>query len=121
MKPTHYLRFPSEDTWKEVATELGIATSTDILISDPDTGEIITPAIYETQWDWKYYTHDYSCDVVGIIYNSDGEYDADTGELITPPTPLPGFHVNYIGYLPEKFHQYLVVPTSPNRTFAQTE
>jgi len=67
---------------------------------------------------WQYYTHDYSCDVVGTIYNDDGVYNEETGEPITPPTAMEGFHVNYIGAYPEEFEQYVVTPATPYRKFA---
>ena len=33
--------------------------------------------------------------IVGTQYNSDGTYDAE-GNVITPPTVIPGFHVNVL-------------------------
>ena len=41
------------------------------------------------------YTHDRAIDVIGIITEG-GEWD-DDGNVITEPTALDGWHVNYIG------------------------
>ena len=43
---------------------------------------------------WTYYNNAWAIDVVGTIYNDDGVYDPDTGDEITPPTAVDGFHVN---------------------------
>lgn len=34
--------------------------------------------------------------VLGTIYNNDGEYDPETGDVITPPTAKSGWHVNVL-------------------------
>jgi hypothetical protein len=124
MKPTNYLRFPSEENWKNAALTLGVAQFTQNVIEeetiDKETGEII-PAVYEEVWTWNYYTHQHSCDVIGTIYNDDGVYNEETGEVISEPTPMEGFHVNYIGDLSQELHQYLVTPETPNRKFAGSD
>jgi hypothetical protein len=118
---TYYLRFPDQATWLDKAAEAGIRTNKPELIEDEkideDTGEII-PAVYEDHWSWHYYTLDWAVDDIGIIYNDDGVYDNDTGEVVTPPTPMDGWHVNYVGALPDGWDQYLVSPQQPYRVFA---
>ena len=118
---TYYLRFPDQTSWEEKAAEVGIRINNPILIEeetiDPDTGDTI-PAVYEDNWSWQYYTHDWACDDIGIIYNDDGVYDPETGEETSPPTPMEGWHVNYIGELPGDWSQYLVSPQQPYRVFA---
>ena len=42
---------------------------------------------------WMFYTMDWAVDVIGTIYNDDGVYDEE-GNEVTPPTAVPGFHVN---------------------------
>ena len=118
---TTYLRFPDEATWQTKAAEAGVRVNNPTLIEeesiDPDTGEIV-PAVYEDSWSWVYYTHDWSVDDVGVIYNDDGVYDPDTGEVITPPTPMDGWHVNFKGTLPDGWDANLVTPNTPYRIFA---
>ena len=55
-------------------------------------------------------------DVVGSITRG-GEWD-DEGNVITEPTSLDGFHVNYVGELPEGWEAFEVTPNSPYRVFA---
>jgi hypothetical protein len=62
-------------------------------------------------------THNYAIDEVGVI-SKGGKYDPETGEVITPPVTLPGYHVNVIGDLaPEAWDRYLVVVNHPARVF----
>ena len=45
--------------------------------------------------------------------------DPDTGDVITPPTPMDGWHVNYkAATLPSDLEAYVVTPNSPHRKFA---
>jgi hypothetical protein len=119
---TTYLRFPSQEVWEQAAAAVGVRVNNPTLIEeesiDPDTGDII-PAVYEDNWSWSYYTHEWGVDDVGVIYNDDGVYDQDTGEVITPPTPKDGWHVNYkSATLPSDLEAYVVSPTTPHRIFA---
>ena len=118
---TTYLRFPSEEVWKQAAEAVGIRTNNPILVEqesiDPDTGDII-PAVYEDNWSWHYYTHEWAVDEIGIIYNDDGVYDPDTGELVTPPTPMEGWHVNVKSAEDIDWSGFTVNPESPYRKFA---
>ena len=61
-------------------------------------------------------SHTHALDVVGII-STGGEYDEE-GKVITPPVPLDGWHVNYMGELPEEWEDYVVTPEQPVRVFA---
>ena len=122
---TYYLRFPSQDDWEQAAATIGLRVNNPILIeeerTDPDTGETIPP-VYEDSWSWlPMYTHQWGIDEIGIIYNDDGVYDPGTGELITPPTPSDGWHVNYAGDpLPDELVSYSLEPgpATPFRVFA---
>lgn len=62
-------------------------------------------------------SHTHALDVIGPIYRG-GEYDPETGEVITPPTLLDGWHVNYLGDLPEGWDACAVSPEQPVRMFA---
>jgi hypothetical protein len=62
-------------------------------------------------------THDRAIDVVGAITRG-GEYDPETGEVLVPPTVLDGWHVNYLGDLPDGWEEYAVSPEQPVRVFA---
>ena len=86
----NFLRFPNESTWTVAATAAGFMVD-DTLAA---------------------YTHDRAIDVVG------GEYDPETGAVIVAPTVLAGFHVNFIGTLPDEWDDYLVTPATPYRVFA---
>ena len=82
---TYYLRFPTEEVWKQAAQAVGVLNVVNIgTEEEPDLQE-----------QWSYYTNDYACDVVGVIYNDDGVYNQETGEVITPPTAMDGWHVNF--------------------------
>ena len=62
-------------------------------------------------------THNYAIVDKGII-TIGGEYDPETGEVITPPVTLPGYHVNNTGDLaPEAWDRYLVVVNHPVDVF----
>jgi hypothetical protein len=91
----NFLRFPDADAWTAAATEAGF------LIDDTLTA----------------YTHGHAIDVVGQITRG-GKYDPETGDVITPPEVLPGFHVNFAGGLPDGWDEFLVTPAAPYRVFA---
>lgn len=86
---THYLRFPNE------ATGLAALDAAGLLDAD---GSPITAS------------HTHALNVIGTIYTP--------GDGLTSPVPLPGWHVNYIGELPEGWAAYAVDPKQPVRVFA---
>lgn len=94
---TTYLRFPDETTGMAALYAAGLVDGT--------TSEVITAS------------HTHAIDVIGPI-SIGGTYDPETGDVITPPTLLPGWHVNFIGELPEDWEQYVVTPEQPVRVFA---
>jgi len=99
---TNYLRFPDETTFRSAAYTAGFYNEPE---GDHPGGYI-------------QYSHDHAMDIVGILYNDDAIVDPETGEIITPATPMEGWHVNFIGTLPYDWEQYLVVPRNPRRKFA---
>ena len=97
---THYLKFPDE------TTGLAALDAAGLIYTDEDGNQApITASL------------DHALDVVGTIYRA-GTFDAETGEVITPPTARPGWHVNYVGDLPDGWDAYLVEPKHPSRVFA---
>jgi hypothetical protein len=97
---THYLRFPDEATGMAALVAAGF-TATD----DDGNTTVVTAS------------HSHALDVIGQIYVG-GEWDAETGEVITQPTLLDGWHCNFIGELPEEWGGYVVTPEQPVRVFA---
>jgi hypothetical protein len=97
---THHLRWPDEPTGL-AALQAGGFTA-----ADEDGAERIILA-----------THTWAIDVVGPIWRG-GSWDTETGEQLTPPVLLPGWHVNFIGDLPEAWAGYVVTPLDPVRVFA---
>lgn len=84
MTETQYLRFADEAEWRQAAQEAGILTMVEV---EDDEGNV------STSERWMFYTMDWAVDVIGTIYNDDGVYDEE-GNEVTPPTAVPGFHVN---------------------------
>jgi hypothetical protein len=97
---THYIRFPDESTGMAALDAAGFTTTNE------DGYTVVLTA-----------SHTHALDVIGPIYKG-GTYDPDTGEVLTPPVLLSGWHVNYIGELPEGWDAYLVEPKHPSRVFA---
>lgn len=91
-----FFRFPDEVTGRIELDNAGLL--------DAD-GEPITAS------------HTHALDVIGEI-RVGGEWDPETCEVITEPTLLEGWHVNYIGELPEGWEQYVVSPVNPVRVWA---
>jgi hypothetical protein len=118
---TNYLRFPDESVFRSAAFIAGFcseperARNSDGTFTADDPG---TPA--NEAWEpfqLMAYTHDHAIDVVGTIYNDDAVLGPD-GTVVTPATPLPGWHVNFIGVLPTGWDEFLVSPVAPYRVFA---
>ena len=92
---THYLRFPDEPT--------GMASLDAAGLLGDDGAPLVA-------------SHTHALDCIGSI-SIGGTYDPETGDVITPPTLLPGWHVNYIGDLPDGWDAYLVTPEQPVRVW----
>ena len=87
-------RFTSRTQFRTLAAAEGLLT---------EDGELITNS------------HTHAIDEIGTIYEG-GTYDAE-GEVITPPTALPGWHVNYAGEPPEAWDSHLIIVNSASRIF----
>ena len=91
----HYIRFPDE------ATALAALAAAELLNED---GELISAS------------HSHALDLIGPLWIG-GRWD-EQGEQIEAPVLLDGWHVNYVGALPDGWEQYLVQPRRPRRVFA---
>lgn len=96
---THYFRFPDESTGMAALDAAGL------LHEDEDGNKLPITA-----------SHDHALDVIGTI-SLGGEWDPGTGEVITPPEVLPGWHVNFRGDAPAEWAEYAVTPMQPARKF----
>jgi hypothetical protein len=92
----HCFKFQSRAHFRSLAEAEGLVTA---------EGELITAS------------HSFAIDEVGTITKG-GTYDPETGEVITPPTVISGWHVNYAGEPPEAWGEYLVTPQHPARVWA---
>ena len=101
--PGLFFRFVDEAAWLLAATKAGFMTT----VTDEDGNE--TEKL-------QAYTHAHAIDVVGIIFEG-GEWNYE-GEEIVPPTILDGFHINYLGELPDSWGALEVKPENPYRVFA---
>lgn len=99
MNSTVYLKFNSEEEWRDVALAAGV-----LRIED------------EKEY-WSCYTPEWAIDVVGVITDP-GTYDEEGNEL-TPPVPHDGYHVNakFLKELPVSFGIRTVNPATPRRIF----
>jgi hypothetical protein len=89
-------KFQSRAQFRTLAAAEGLLTA---------DGELITAS------------HTFAIDEVETIIEG-GEWDPETGEVITPPKVLSGWHVNVVGDLaPEAWDQYLAVVNHPVRVF----
>ena len=102
---TQFLKFDSEEQWKEVALAVGVLQ----MVTDEETEEEVES--------WSYYTQDWAVDVIGIIYDP-GTYNEE-GEELTPPVAHDGWHVNakWNGDMPSTFSTRSVMPVTPRRIF----
>ena len=101
--PGPFFRFTDEATWLTAARDAGFL----VTITDEDGNE--TEQL-------QAYTHEHAIDVVGII-TVGGECDEDGTDTVAPTT-LDGYHVNYVGDLPDGWEAYEVTPGNPYRVFA---
>jgi hypothetical protein len=92
-----FFRFPDE------ATGMAALEAAGLLHEDEDGNKNLILA-----------SHTHALDVVGTITRG-GEWDPETGDVITPPTVLDGWHINYQGVPPDGWEQYAVTPQNPAR------
>ena len=70
--------------------------------------------------EWKSHRDGSDIDVIGAIYKPTGDTITDPVEGFEYPEmePVGGWHVNFIGILPDNLEQYAVIPNNPVRVFA---
>ena len=110
--PGPFFRFTDEAAWLTAARAAGFMTT--VPVYDEEGSETGTEEVIDA------YTANHAIDVIGILYNDDGVYDVDeNGEdiVVSPPTVMAGWHVNYLGALPEGWEEYEVTPETPKRVF----
>lgn len=107
--PGPFFRFTDEEAWLTAARAAGFMVTVPVY---DENGESTS----ETEEKLNAYTHNHAIDVVGKI-TVGGEWDID-GNEIEAPTTLDGFHINYLGDLPEGWEAFEVTPESPYRVFA---
>ena len=97
---THYLKFESEE-------QMNIA------LSD----------YYDDEDNFLSGNHEYTFDIVGLIYRATEETETDEeGNEYPVMEAIEGWHVNYLGDLPEALVSYeLEEPSTPARVFAGHE
>ena len=102
--PGPFFRFTDEAEWVAAAKAAGFY----VTVTDEEgvESEVL-----------QAYTADRAVDVIGTLYNDDGVYDEE-GEVITAPTAMTGFHVNYQGALPDGWGAFEIKPEQPKRVFA---
>jgi hypothetical protein len=92
---THYLRFSNEATGMAALQVAGFVAK---------DGRLILAS------------HNHALDVIGVI-TAGGEWNEDGAEIVSP-VALSGWHINYIGELPDGWASYVVTPEQPVRVFA---
>ena len=106
MTTTTFFKFPDEATAQAVLQPEGYYVDQEV---DIDTKQV-TPGYYRSaDLGW-------ALDVIGTIYEP-GTYDEETGEELTPPVPLPGFHINFAGPYANGLEAYRIEPKTPQRKF----
>ena len=121
---TIFLRFPDEQAWIKAATEAGFCDKPagfNLRERNADGTFVADDPATPVDEAWQSptliaYTHDRAIDVVGHIVRG-GEYDEE-GKVLVPPKVLKGFHINFMGELPDGWDEYVVEPANPARVFA---
>ena len=94
-------KFPDRETFMALARTEGLVAT------DENGDEMLITA-----------SHTHSLDEVGVITKG-GEWDPETGDVITPPTVLDGWHVNLMAAdAPEEWDPYLCIVNHAVRVFA---
>ena len=107
--PGPFFRFADEAAWLAAASAAGFMST--VPTYDEEGAETGTEEVLAA------YTADRAIDVIGTLYNDDAVVDEE-GEVTTPATAMTGYHVNYIGALPEGWEAFEVTPDRPQRVFA---
>lgn len=93
-----FLKFPDEATAISVLAQFRITN---------ESGET-----------WATASHTHALDPVGTIHKPTGVTLSTPEGDFPEMAPIPGYHVNFIGTLPDAAIPYVVIPTNPARIFA---
>ena len=110
MTQTKVFKFPDETTAQTVLAPSGYY-SPEVVEVDEVTKQVINtiPGFYKTaDLGW-------AMDIIGTIYEPP-TYDEEGNEL-TPPIPIPGFHINFAGPYANGLEAYRITPKTPKRKF----
>lgn len=101
---THYLKFESEEAMR---------TALSAYYFDDDEGN----SVLSTG------NHEYAIDNIGSIFEPTGETETDEeGNEVALMSAVEGYHVNFLGDLPEALVSYKIEePSTPARVFAGHE
>ena len=83
---------------------------------DEATAQAALADFHDADYGWQTASLVHALDPIGMLYDP-GTADAQGNEL-TPPVALEGWHVNFIGELPEAARAYVLVPILPRVVFA---
>lgn len=73
---------------------------------------------YDEEFGWKTASHTHAIDPVGLIHKPTGNMiQSDEGEH-TEMATISGWHINFIGTLPDAALPYVVQVSTPSRKFA---
>jgi hypothetical protein len=98
---TYFLRF-TDETAAQAALE---------------TAGIYIPPIGNNPGYYKQADIGWAFDPIGTI-SEGGVYDIETGEELTPPIIIDGWHANMAGNIPEELKEYIIpAPSTPHRVF----
>jgi hypothetical protein len=85
--------------------------------SEAKAKEVLAEYITE-EGEWQIASHTHAIDLVGIIHKPTGVMlQGEDGEYLEM-AQLDGYHINFLGELPEVAQPYIVTPSSPSRVFA---
>jgi hypothetical protein len=110
MTTTTYFKFTDEAAAIAVLQPEGYYVPEEFILDEKEEVIETIPAYYKTA------DIGWAMDVVGTIYEP-GTYDEETGEEITPPVPLPGWHINFAGSYADSLEAYKIEPKTPYRQF----
>lgn len=67
---------------------------------------------------WTLASHSHALDPIGTLYAETGEVALIDGIETKLTAPLPGWHMNFQGELPEELLPFVVVPVNPKVVWA---
>ena len=85
--------------------------------SEAQAKDILSDFITE-EGEWQIASHTHAIDLVGVIHKPTGNMlQGEDGEY-PEMEALDGYHINFLGELPEVAIPYVVAPANPVRIFA---